>query len=398
MVKKHKTVQVAQGKRGLSKREVAFALVGSKTAQKSVVRWATAPNKRVYSTKRLVWMCEDCAGFKSEYTKKLEREAQEAARAEALAQAEAERIKNLEQFRKEKIKINRRKDTLTTKLNNLRIEKGKIEKTLLVKQRPLIDDFFEALGADLENKADQIYAEEGMSEFLMMGRHVAEDPTVDKKYQGRIKNIVSRLNGSQKIKEQLRISATPTFDPERPLELGRPLLEEQRGAIRSPGDIFRNASNSLFIRLNRVVAYLSLSVFIPIFLLGLLANLSSPEVDESNLIVLVALLFLIYPYLLIIRYLHSFNVRRQLEARKMYKKIFKRIKEDGIALFNSQASKTEAKAELVLSGAISEINDLTSQFSEKKKGIANVLNAISLADEELKEIASNIDNNSRSLV
>ncbi len=394
MVKKHKTVQVAQGKRGLSKREVAFALMGSKTAQRSVTRWATAPNKRVYSTKRLVWMCEDCSGSKSDYTIKLENEAREKARAEELAIEEAARKKRLEQFRKEKIKANERKDILTTKLNTLRIEKGKIEKALLKLQSPLLDKYFNSISERYENSAARIHEEMGISEFLMMARHVAEDPTVSKNYQIRIKKIIDRLGNSNKIIEQLKLASTPTFDPENPLVLNQPILEEKRGAIRFPGDIFKDASNSLFIRLNRILAYIMVFMPLSAFLLALWDNLSGAEWDGEVALAMVFILLIVYPNFLLIRYLYSFNVRRQIETRKHYKKIFNRIKHEGIKLFKDQAFNTEANAGKTLSGSMSEINKLVSQFKEKKCGIKNVIMEISSVDEEVRKIAKKIKNNS----
>jgi uncharacterized protein YecT (DUF1311 family) len=61
MNKRQIRVESGSSKRSLSNREVFFALAGSKSARKSLLRWATLPNQRTHYRKREVWLCADCA-------------------------------------------------------------------------------------------------------------------------------------------------------------------------------------------------------------------------------------------------------------------------------------------------------------------------------------------------
>lgn len=56
------SLQVARGKRGLSKRELVGTLVGSKKAKNSLLNWLFAPNVRNYERKQKIWLCDECAG------------------------------------------------------------------------------------------------------------------------------------------------------------------------------------------------------------------------------------------------------------------------------------------------------------------------------------------------
>ena len=62
MNQKFVTTQVAKGKRGLSTREIAGALIGSKKSTNSIFNWLFAPNVRNYSRKQKVWLCDACSG------------------------------------------------------------------------------------------------------------------------------------------------------------------------------------------------------------------------------------------------------------------------------------------------------------------------------------------------
>lgn len=60
--RKEVVVDVAQGKRQLTNREVVGVLVGSKKAQNSFLSWMFSPNARSYKRKHTVWMCPNFSG------------------------------------------------------------------------------------------------------------------------------------------------------------------------------------------------------------------------------------------------------------------------------------------------------------------------------------------------
>lgn len=47
--------------KGITGREAAGWLLGSKTSEKAVNKWLFSPNKRNYTRKRKVWLCDNCA-------------------------------------------------------------------------------------------------------------------------------------------------------------------------------------------------------------------------------------------------------------------------------------------------------------------------------------------------
>lgn len=67
MVRKAKRVQIATSIKGLTGRDIAGMFLGSKESVKSVRNWLYSPNKRIYSRKRMVWMCEECADSQTDF-------------------------------------------------------------------------------------------------------------------------------------------------------------------------------------------------------------------------------------------------------------------------------------------------------------------------------------------
>ncbi|MGC6476414.1 MAG: hypothetical protein ACON41_07220 [Parvibaculales bacterium] len=314
MMKRPKTVQVAQGKRGLSKREVFFAVAGSKSARNSVKKWATAPNKRVYSSTRTVWMCEDCAGEKSEYT--LQQEAAERRRKYEEAKAA---------FLIEKKKIEAQNDTLNEKIRGLQTKRQSVVSQMNKLRLPIINQYYKEAEPGIEKSALDVEAYVEEKNFFYYANTSLNDKSVEGKYKKRIEKNLERLGSKPTIIKQLRYAMKPSLNPRQAKDFGKPDFAGSNYSLRQPGMIYQSAQSSLGVR---VLRFFMWSMIVVLGFWTLSDLFSALFLNILIYAVFIAGLF----YLLTI--CHSKNVKEQIETRKRYRSVYDFVKKQGVDLYN----------------------------------------------------------------